>query len=31
MAFQILQDEVEQEEDLQALQEDIELMLVRRA
>jgi len=30
MAVQILQDEVEHEEDLQALQEDIELMLVRR-
>ena len=31
IALQILQDEVEHEEDLQALQEDIELMLVRRA
>jgi len=31
MALQILQDEVEHEEDLQALQEDIELMLARRA
>ena len=31
MALQILQDEVEHEEDLQALQEDIELMLQRRA
>ncbi len=31
MALQILQDEVEHEEDLQALQEDIELMLVRRS
>jgi len=30
VALQILQDEVEHEEDLQALQEDIELMLVRR-
>lgn len=31
MALQILQDEVEHEEDLQALQEDIELMLGRRS
>ncbi len=31
VALQILQDEVEHEEDLQALQEDIELMLVRRS
>lgn len=30
MALQILQDEVEHEEDLQALQEDIELMMARR-
>ena len=29
MALQIIEDEVEHEEDLQALQEDIELMLVR--
>jgi len=31
MALQILQDEVEHEEDLQALQEDIELMLNRHS
>jgi bacterioferritin len=31
MALQILQDEVEHEEDLQALQEDIEMMIVRRS
>jgi len=31
MVLQILQDEVEHEEDLQALQEDIELMLHRRS
>lgn len=31
MALQILQDEVEHEEDLQALQEDIDLMLNRRS
>ena len=31
VALQILQDEVEHEEDLQALQEDIELMIARRA
>ena len=31
VALQILQDEVEHEEDLQALQEDIELMLARRS
>jgi len=31
MALQILQDEVEHEEDLQALQEDIDLMLAGRA
>ena len=31
LATQILQDEVEHEEDLQALQEDLELMLQRRA
>jgi hypothetical protein len=30
MAFQILQDEVEHEEDLQALEEDIDLLLKRR-
>ena len=31
MALQILQDEVEHEEDLQALQEDLQLMVSRRA
>jgi bacterioferritin len=31
MVLQILQDEVEHEEDLQALQEDIDLMLNRRS
>jgi hypothetical protein len=31
MATQILQDEVEHEEDLQALQEDLEIMLKGRS